>query len=133
MSYVCTGCGAQTDIVALVCLGCQRWAEHAAQAIRERDEAQHVIDRLDCTRREGGDTRHCRVDRKCLRCERDELREREWVRQQQWLDAERKVQVTLRALVEAIDVGRELAGAIHYDSALADRKKKTKKTGGGTP
>lgn len=38
-------------------------------------------DRLDCTRREGCDTRHCRVDAKCLRCrleqaerERDEAR-----------------------------------------------------------
>ena len=30
-------------------------------------------DRLDCTRREGGDTRHCRVDAKCLRCRYEAL------------------------------------------------------------
>jgi len=31
------------------------------------------IDGLDCTIREGGDTRHCPVDALCLRCERDRL------------------------------------------------------------
>lgn len=31
--------------------------------------ARAKLDALDCTSREGGDTRHCRVDAKCLRCQ----------------------------------------------------------------
>lgn len=35
------------------------------------DAALSALDSRDCTYREGGDTRHCRTDRPCLRCERD--------------------------------------------------------------
>ena len=32
------------------------------------------LDGMDCTHREGGDTRHCPLERKCLRCQVDQLR-----------------------------------------------------------
>lgn len=52
-------------------------AELAGQRDGEAQEIvtlRHTLDRLDCTHREGGDTRHCRADRLCLRCHHDEAR-----------------------------------------------------------
>ena len=50
----------------------QMWEDtltRAETAERELAEARAEIDRLDCTRREGGDMLHCRVDNLCRRCE----------------------------------------------------------------
>lgn len=63
-------------------------------------------DRLDCTRREGGDTRHCRLDAKCQRCqseaERDAITE-------QCASAERELNRAWQAPhVEAIRVLADL-------------------------
>lgn len=56
----------------LRCSICERHALAAKDEEIAALKAQR--DRLDCTQREGGGTRHCPLDRKCLRCERDALR-----------------------------------------------------------
>lgn len=47
-----------------------------AQAHATITQLRCAMDRADCTHREGGDTRHCALSAKCLRCERDAERER---------------------------------------------------------
>lgn len=44
------------------------WRKMASERSVEIIRLMAERDTLDCTRREGGDTRHCRVDRKCQRC-----------------------------------------------------------------
>src|SRR4051812_38315645 len=51
--------------------------ERARNAERLVTELRCTLDGADCTQREGGDTRHCRVDQLCWRC-RAERAEREW-------------------------------------------------------
>lgn len=51
------------------CLAALDAAEQERDALRDHATlAMAALDRADCTRREGGDTRHCRVDAKCWRC-----------------------------------------------------------------
>lgn len=56
-----------TGVIALLA---QRDALRARVAALEAER-----DRLDCTRREGGDTRHCRLDAKCQRCQSEAERD----------------------------------------------------------
>jgi hypothetical protein len=79
---VCDRCGHETpnstDDV------CRALASSAGKALLERlekaerlvTELRCTLDGADCTQREGGDTRHCRVDKLCWRC-RAEKAERE--------------------------------------------------------
>lgn len=48
--------------------------EQAERLRAELGEARRRLDGADCTHREGGDTRHCRLDRPCWRCRADRLR-----------------------------------------------------------
>ena len=52
-------------------------AERDANILRLRTDLGALkarLDGMDCTHREGGDTRHCPLERKCLRCQVDQLR-----------------------------------------------------------
>lgn len=62
----------------------EAWSR-VAQACAERDDRIRLCmelkaerDTLDCTRREGGDTRHCRHDRPCLRCRLEQAERNAW-------------------------------------------------------
>lgn len=90
------------------------------KAEAERDDRIRLLmelkaerDTLDCTRREGGDTRHCRLDRKCLRCRLEQAEaERDAARAQVWAEAVAVVEGDI-VNAEPIDVDPELVTNVH--------------------
>lgn len=69
-----TKIAALRDDVANLAYSEEKLEDERDAALARETHLRCYIDRIDCTYREGGDTRHCRIENKCLRCQLDEAR-----------------------------------------------------------
>ena len=67
---------ADSELVGIPVVGVRAIIDDLADAESALAAANSRIDRLDCTQREGGITKHCRVEQPCLRCQLDAANKR---------------------------------------------------------